>query len=295
MRVSITTQPARRQAARLEHSCAVCAYAETVLAKETLHAGDGFEVVDVRCGCGRGGWSEAEESRGYGIVFVRSGCFRRTSDGVAAVLDPATVYFEAPGREQRIAHPHDGGDRCTAIELAPDLVLSLLADTPELPLEPVFTTPAEDLEHRRLLTRTDQLETEERVVSLAASVLSRVARARVAAGRPRTSSERRRLAGAAREVLAREPAMSLVDVARRLAVSPHHLSRVFAAETGESISRHRNRIRARLALERIADGEPSLARLAAELGFADHAHLTRVVRSEAGAPPAALRHLLRRR
>lgn len=266
-----------------------------MLAKETLHAGDGFEVVDVRCGCGRSGWSDAEESRGYGIVFVRSGCFHRTSDGVEAVLDPATVYFEAPGREQRIAHPYDGGDRCTALELEPGLLLSLLADAPALPLEPVFTIAAEDLQHRRLLTPSDPLETEERVVSLAASVLTRVAGTRVEAGRPATSAARRRLAASAREALAREPALSLLELARRLAVSPHHLSRVFAAETGETVSRYRNRIRSRLALERIADGEPSLARLAAELGFADHAHLTRVVRSEAGAPPSRLRHLLRRR
>jgi transcriptional regulator GlxA family with amidase domain len=67
---------------------------------------------------------------------------------------------------------------------------------------------------------------------------------------------------------------------------------VFRAQTGETLSRYRNRVRVRLALERLADGERSLARLAVELGFADHAHLTRVVRAEHGAPPAELRGLL---
>jgi transcriptional regulator GlxA family with amidase domain len=46
-------------------------------------------------------------------------------------------------------------------------------------------------------------------------------------------------------------------------------------------------------LERVAAGERSLARIAADLGFADHAHLTRVVRRQAGAPPSNLRELLR--
>jgi AraC-like DNA-binding protein len=270
------------------------AYAEIVLAKQTLVAGDGWSVVDVRCGCGRGGWSPAEVSHSYGIVFVRSGCFRRLSDGVEAVLDPAAVYFEAPGREQCIAHPRDGGDRCTGVELSPRILLQLLADEPALPLEPIFSSPAEDLEHRRLLHARDPLEAEERVVALASSVLSRVAHERVTAGRPETSLRRRRVVDAAREALAAEPTLSLLELARRLAVSPHHLSRVFAADTGETISRYRNRLRTRAALERIADGEPSLARLAAELGFADHAHLTRVLRDEAGAPPSRLRGLLRR-
>jgi len=45
----------------------------------------------------------------------------------------------------------------------------------------------------------------------------------------------------------------------------------------------------RNAIERIAGGERSLARLAADLGFADHAHLTRAVKRETGAPPSRLR------
>jgi transcriptional regulator GlxA family with amidase domain len=81
----------------------------------------------------------------------------------------------------------------------------------------------------------------------------------------------------------------LAELAGRVALSPHHLSRVFKAETGETISRYRNRLRVRLALERLADGERCLARLAADLGFVDQAHLARVVRSEVGASPSELR------
>jgi AraC-like DNA-binding protein len=45
------------------------------------------------------------------------------------------------------------------------------------------------------------------------------------------------------------------DLARRVSCSPHYLSRVFS------------------------EGERSLAGLAHELGFADHAHLTRTIRA----------------
>jgi transcriptional regulator GlxA family with amidase domain len=70
------------------------------------------------------------------------------------------------------------------------------------------------------------------------------------------------------------------------------LSRVFRQETGETLSRFRNRVRVRAALDRLAAGAPDLARLAADLGFADHAHLTRALRSEVGDPPGHVRALL---
>jgi len=41
-----------------------------------------------------------------------------------------------------------------------------------------------------------------------------------------------------------------------------------------------------------AQGEPSLAALAHELGFADHAHLTRTIRAVTGHTPTSCRRLL---
>ena len=94
------------------------------------------------------------------------------------------------------------------------------------------------------------------------------------------------------ERLAGDPDRSLLELARDLSVSPHHLSRVFRAETGHTIARHRMRLRARAALERLAGGERDLARLAADLGLSDQSHLSRVLRSETGETPALLRREL---
>jgi AraC-like DNA-binding protein len=60
-----------------------------------------------------------------------------------------------------------------------------------------------------------------------------------------------------------------------------------------SLTRFRNRVRVGRAMARIQDGETDLAGLAAELGFADQAHLTRTVRALVGHTPTALRRLLR--
>jgi AraC-like DNA-binding protein len=48
----------------------------------------------------------------------------------------------------------------------------------------------------------------------------------------------------------------------------------------------------RAALGRLADGEPDIARLATELGFADQSHFSRSIRIETGQTPSALRRLL---
>jgi AraC-like DNA-binding protein len=264
-------------------------YALRMLVKQRLAERDGFAVVDVRRGSAPGGWSEPETVSSYGVVFVRSGSFRRLSDGVESVVDPTSLYFEAPGRPERIRHSHEGDGRCTAIELAPELVEPLLHAA--LPPGAVPSPPFVDLEHRRLLALAHRAPAEiapEQVMTFVASVV-----AQGVAVRHAPDNSRRRAVDAVRELLTADPRLGLLALARHVALSPYHLSRIFAAETGQTISNYRNCLRARAALERIGEGERSLARMAADLGFADHAHLTRVVRREAGAPPSTLRELLR--
>ena len=268
---------------------------EGMLRRTVLLDESGLRLEDVRCASHRADWSSPEPCTGRGVVFVRRGCFRRRIEGVEALLDPAVVYFENPGHEQQIAHPHDGGDACTVFALAPETAAQLWGGDPTLPSEPLFSHATLDLQHRRLLgcwSSTGTFELAERAVVLLAHLLERAHPARVAAGRPSTAAARRRIVEDAREVLASQPRVGLFDLARAVATSPHHLSRIFAETTGSSISRYRNRVLVRVALDRIADGERSLAQLAAELGFADQAHLTRVVRDEVGEPPSQLRAAL---
>lgn len=254
-----------------------------------------LEVRDVRCRSDRSSWSPPEEGRSFVVVFVRRGCFWRRVNGSESMLDSTVAYFSRPGEEQQIAHPCDGGDACTAISLSDDLLAGFWGGEPGLPDRPAFTTPRLDLEQRLLVSGggpTDETEVTEKVVSLVAGVLAQSRPDRVAAGRPGTTAARRHLIADAREALAVDPSIGLLALARQLAVSPHHLSRLFRAQTGETVTGYRNRLRVRLVLERLAEGERSLARLAADLGFADHAHLTRVVRNEVGSAPSHLRAAL---
>jgi AraC-like DNA-binding protein len=268
----------------------------TVVLASVLLRREDVEIADVACRhrCGRG--RDGDAGGHHALVFVRRGCFVRSVDGVDHLLDPTRAYGINPGQEHRYDHPHDHGDDCTAITLQPALLASLWGGDPTLPSAPMASPPAVDLEHRLLLAASrrgqDAHELTERAILLTAAALEQADTRRVAAGRPATLRARRSLADAAHEALAEDPDRSLPELAADLGVSAHHLSRIFRAAAGHTLSRHRMRLRVRAALERLAGGERSLARLAADLGFADQSHLCRVIRSETGQTPSALRRAL---
>ena len=273
-----------------------------MLGKVQLGSGPGFVVWEVHCrgraAAAAPGWSVPEMSGEYGLVFVRAGLFHRRSQGTEAVLDPAVGYWERPGQEQQVAHPLESGDVCTFIALSEDLVGELAGGEPGLPDGPARTRGEVALAHRELATRArrgaDAMELSERVTRLVGTVLSQHVPRRVESGRPATAAARRRLAFAAREALTAHPEpLGLRDIAQLVGSSPWHLSRVFQAETGQTLTGFRNRLRVRAALERLAGCAPDLAGLAADLGFADHAHLTRTLREQLDHTPAELRRMLR--
>ena len=257
---------------------------------------DGVALFDVTCRHGEGRGEQAESVAAHTLVLVRRGCFVRSTDVNESVLDPTQAYFANPGQVQRFDHPHDGGDDCTALMFDAELLSKLWGGDPALPSWTIRTSPELDLDHRRLLARArrggEPHELTEGAIALGTRLLERVDRRRDGSGRPASGRQRLALVADVRERLADDPDRSLLELARDLSVSPHHLSRIFRAETGHTIGRHRMRLRARTALERLAGGERDLARLAAELGFSDQSHLSRVLRSETGETPASLRREL---
>jgi AraC-like DNA-binding protein len=269
--------------------------------KARLGSGPGFAIEEIRCvRLAPSGWSALEASGGYVLVLVRAGLFRRRVRGVEVVLDPAVGYWERPGDAQQVAHPLGEGDVCTAVTLSEELVATLAGGEPAVPDAPALTAEGIDLAHRVLAARAragaEPLELGERVVRLAAAVLAQRLPERVASGRPATAAARRRLADQGRQALAAAPGRpGLGELARLVGASPYHLSRVFQEETGLSLTRFGNRLRVRRVLERLDAGAPDLACLAADLGFADHAHLTRTVRQQLGHTPTQLRRLLQAR
>lgn len=215
--------------------------------------------------------------------------FQLRADGQESLVETTTAYLQAPGRAFEFAHPR-GGDICTSVSVSTDLWRANFADHSGVAALPVDAHV--EMAHLMLLRAARggdaQYDAAERLLSL----LGQAVRAEMPVRR--SSDAGARMVGAAREAIAENDphARSLVDLARYLGVSPFHLSRTFTAHTGTSLTRHRNRVRVSRALHRLLQGEDDLGRLAADLGFADQAHLTRTVKSHAGQPPASLRTLL---
>jgi AraC-like DNA-binding protein len=259
-----------------------------------IAAGDGFSIERVTIRAEAGGWTDPEQAPGYRMTLVRGGAFRARVGGQVFLADPATAYLGGPAQEQSIAHRVGAEDVCTAVSMSAPFITELTGGAPMRPTAPVTGRLA--VAHRLLVARArrrgDTFALAETVVELVCGLFDGPVR-REPPGRPATVTARRRLAESAREILALEPGtLGLRETARRVGCSPYHLSRVFTQEMGISLTAYRNRVRVLHALNAIEAGRTDLAGLAAELGFADHAHLTRTVRHECGHTPRALRRLL---
>ena len=269
---------------------------QRMIERRTVFDRDGITVADVACRHRSGRGHAVEPSPGHMIVFVRRGCFIRSADGIETLLDPSVAYCVNPGEEHRYDHPHADGDDCTAVALDAATMAGLWGEDHPLPGEALPTPAHVDLGHRMLLAavrrRADSHTLHEQAIAVTAGALQQRDPRRIAAGRPATDHARRAIVNESREALAADPGISLSELAQRLAISPHHLSRVFRSHTGHTLARHRMLLRARAGLELIADGERDLARLAADLGFADQSHLCRVIKPLTGQTPAALRAAL---
>jgi AraC family transcriptional regulator len=181
------------------------------------------------------------------------------------------------------------GDDCLVIELLPPVAAELLRT------QRFTSTHAPVRAHaylqRHLLARhlrarhVDPLPVEE----LALDLLRRTVAASVTGTRRgRTRRAHRELAEALKDTLWRRIGenVGVAELARRLAVSPFHLMRVFREQTGFAIHDYRLQLRLRVALERLAEGVDSPSVLAAELGFASHSHFTRQFRRSFGIAPS---------
>jgi AraC-like DNA-binding protein len=255
-----------------------------------------FTVTAVTCRGDHRGWSEVEPADDFRVVLVRQGRFRRMSRGVPVEVDQTLAYVGAPGDEEHFAHPA-GGDVCTLITLSPALWRSLAGETAQPVRSTVYVDARLELTHRRFLTAASAGDIDfalsEELLDLLNHVIGQVVTGPTPAGADSPRSEHALVAAARRAVAEDHPeAGGLFPLAELLGVSPYRLSRAVSRELGVSLTRYRNRVRLGRALDRLEGGELSLALLAADLGFADQAHLSRTVSEHFGHTPTALRRLL---
>lgn len=275
-------------------------------------------VRDVACRAPRSACGREERATGHALIFTRSGVF--VKHGAAGgrrevTADAAHVLFLNEGEAYRVSHPARGGDDSTVLAFPAEVAREVAGgherrawrdDAPPFGVTHALVAPEVQLRLRDLRAAlrggtAGALAAEEEALG----ILDAVARAGVRAHgsgpaaprRPSTRRARRDAAEAVKEILARSPAtaVSLAELGRAVAMSPHHLARSFHAEVGLPVHQYLLRLRLALSLERLADPTVGLSAVALDLGFASHAHFSGAFRRVYGATPSGVRRRLARR
>jgi AraC family transcriptional regulator len=245
-------------------------------------------VADVTCRAPRCGPGGEEGGERLELVLPRRGLFCVHRGSRQTIADANTVVVLGAA-EHRVSHPMDGGDECLSLLFTPALAEEALG---RAPARHGLVSPGVQLRASVLAAgNLDELEAEEMAIGLLGEVAPVLHHAPPAAtvGRPG-----RRRVEQVRALLAAQPTRRwrLDEIARSVHCSPYHLARQFRAATGETIARYLLRLRLAAALHRIAAGETALARLAADLGFSHHSHLTARFRAAFGVTPSEARKIV---
>lgn len=250
-----------------------------------------LRVLDSRCRHPRSGPGPERGDEPTHLALLKRGAFRYHLGRRSFLGDACTALLHQHGTEYRVGHPGEDGDDATVIVLAHEAVDELFDARGARPTE-IPLAPRAQLLHARLCValaerRGDALEREERTME----VLQAIAGPRAGSCGRAVSSAQRRPVSRAREVLAANLStnIGLAELAIEAGCSPFHLMRLFRAQTGRSLREYRRELRVLAALARLADAEPDLARLAVELGFSHHSHLTQSFRQVLGTTPRRVR------
>jgi AraC-like DNA-binding protein len=256
-------------------------------------------IHDIACRSARSARGALRGGESTHVVFVRRGAFAMHVGREDYIADPCTALVSWQDTEYRVSHPGDAGDDCTVIELDAELAGELLGGLRrhrdvELRLAPRVQAAYAGLLAVLRRWRGDRLACEEAAIDLIRIALVPVA----TAASPRVPGRRARrdVALAAIERLNDAPSVnhSVSSLSAEIGCSPCHLMHAFRAETGTTLRRYRLQLRLAAALHRLAAGHDDLAGLAAELGFASHAHLTDSLSRLIGVAPRQVRRELAR-
>ncbi len=242
------------------------------------------------------------------FVFPRTTVVIQHDNARAFVADPTivTLYNRRQEYERRLLCAD--GDRCDWFSVSQDVLRAALVDRDPSAAEterPVrFTHAPADastyLEQRRLFidasnpAGVETLDVEERVVALLDRVLALAYSGRQSRARLPRLPAATELANAAKAWIAPRVAqrLTLASIARAIDCSVFHLCRSFQRATGLTLHAYRDDVRLRLGLERLEHGERDLSRLALDLGYSSHSHLTAAFHRSFGMPPSTARKLL---
>lgn len=235
-----------------------------------LHAHDEFMIAVTEAGAGLPQFWGAAQPVGPGDLFVLGPGEVHAGGAAPGAAWRYRSFYPPAALLRRVAREVTGGDRGVprfAAEVVHDPATAALLRRAHQALE----GPGSALARESWLLE---------------ALAGLVARHGLGAGLARRIEPEHRAVRLAREYLEALPGenVSLDALARAAGVGPFHLCRIFRQETGLSPHAYQLLVRARLAKTLLGQGLP-IARVAADAGFADQAHLTRHFKRIFGVTP----------
>jgi AraC-like DNA-binding protein len=257
-----------------------------------LASGPGWRVDDVICTSGPGDRAFEEQHDGVCVAAVTRGTFQYRSTQGAALLTPGALLLGEDRHCFECGHDHGTGDRCLSFHFASDFFHAAAGTrpvrftTPNLPPLPGLIPIIAAGEAAR--DDGDAAELGEIAVRLAGAV----AIALTGSSRPAPASRRdeRRISDAIRLIeQSAQDAISLSDLAARVAMSPYHFLRTFRSVVG--LTPHQFVLRTRLheAAVSLRRSDDSISTIAFASGFNDLSTFNRRFRRFMGESPGAYR------
>ncbi len=279
------------------------------LRKTTLFRSAIVTVHDYCCRATQSACGPKEEADVASLAIPRRGVYVKHVGGEELVGDAVCAMFFNPGEPYRVSHPLPGGDDCTSFHFSKETLCDALStygaaacddvvprfDHSHGPLDSATFLSVQRLRRDLLRGQAEAGAVEETALAILDCVLRQSYASRDLSRRgrrPATQRAHREWTEGVRCILNDRVGerLLLAEIARGVHCSPFHLVRVFKQHTGASIHEYRVRLRLRLAVERLLQGERNLTALALELGFASHAHFCDSFRREFARPPSRLRH-----
>jgi AraC family transcriptional regulator len=268
-----------------------------VATAHVLFSSDLIKVSDFTCDTPKSGCGCERCDARSSITIMRRGVHAYHARGRVALGEAGLALLYRGGEVYRLSHPYhrDVPDRSTCIEFDEAILEEAFGSEP---LEQDLGThigPGTHLLNFQLMAALreaalDRTGSEEAALTLIRAIAADFRSPPDGMRGSRAEVARRRVERAREFIASRlDRDHGMAAIAKVAATSPFHLARLFKQNTGMTIRGYRLRLRLAAALERIAEGEPDLARLAAELGFSHHSHLTAAFRRHFGMPPSVLR------
>jgi len=248
-------------------------------------------VVDWHCPGAALGAGVEECAATWEVSIGRAGSHAIRSREGELVVERTQLWCVNAGEVFRPVRRVLGLDRRTRIMLTADAMRDLVGEAcaPRFRARTTPLTAWGALAHDAMLRHAadrDELAVHALALALAGHA--------VRAGAPlaeRPAPSVRDAVRAVQELLVRRYAepLTLAVLAAHAALSPWHLSRRFRAYVGLGIHQYRTRLRLLAALDQIRDARrPDLTRIAFEVGFSSHSHLTRAFRAFFRVPPSRI-------